>query len=218
MSTSIELATDFATITDALEAVVLRRRGSGAEESVTGALRRRLSEAEVAQSEGRYLAADLRWHLPATQLANPPEVGDRILDGQGGDFTILEVAPQTIDSRTVVVGRDLAIAHTLCARIDIQRATISLGTHGEQVVTWQDELPGIRARIQPTSTTLERSGDRQFMRTTHTIYLAEELTLDDLRRAIGPDGRVYDIVEYRGQDQIGALAELHVVHDAGNSI
>lgn len=213
MTITFDPSTDFADIADHLEPVTLRRRGNGATSAIAGALRRGISQSEVASSDGKYLTSDVRWHLADADLSTTPEVGDYIVDAAGNNFTILELRHQTVASRWLAMGRDLTIAHSLCDRVDIQVAVITQGTAGEQVVTWQDFLPGIHARIQPIATGTHEAEDRRTARTTHTIFVDEPLELNAQHRAVGADGTIYRIVAYKKQELIGALAEIHVFAD-----
>src|SRR5262245_51213861 len=89
---------DFLEAADALEAVTLTTV-SGATIAVSSALRLRVSEREAAASGGRFTRRDVRWHLPASQVAAAPQVGATITDGDGRTWTIQQVDHDTRSSR-----------------------------------------------------------------------------------------------------------------------
>src|SRR5437016_14482984 len=111
---------DFLDAADGLEAVTYAAL-NGATTSVSGALRRRITEQEAAASGGRYTRRDVRWHLPAAQLASPPQVGATIADSQGQTWTILQVDHDPRSSRWRCWCRLLGLA-VLSHRVDIQPA------------------------------------------------------------------------------------------------
>ncbi len=213
MPSTFDPINDFAEVADSLEPVTLRRRASGEEISVTAALRRGMVLNEAAASDGKYLATDVRWHLPISALSTQPAPGDQIIDAAGNDYTILSVQEQTTRSRWLATSRDLAIAFALCERIDVQKATVTQGAMGEETIAWHDHLPGIRARIQPLTTQVHSGEDRRTSRTTHVVYVTEPLAIDAQHRIVAADGRVFRIVDYRQQEQLGDLAEIHVFLD-----
>lgn len=213
MTTEFDPSADFIDIADLLEPVTLRRRGNGEEVSVVSALRRHLSEREAARSNGKYLASDVRWHLPADQLSSAPRLGDRIVETTGDDYTIVQVSQQVAASRYQVVCRNLAVVHSLCERIDIQEAVVTQGTLGEEVLEWVDHLPGIRARIQPLVRDIHEGEDRRTLRSTHTIFVAEPLDLTARHRVVGPEGKIYRVIHMHREEEIGALAEIRAFAD-----
>ena len=75
--------TDFFDVVDGLEAVTLLRTGSSNPCMIPHALRRAITVAEAAASDGRYTNTDVRWHLPAAECLASPRLGDLIADGSG---------------------------------------------------------------------------------------------------------------------------------------
>src|SRR5436190_842400 len=112
---------DFLEAADGLEEVTFAT-ASGATTAVSGALRLRITEQEAVASGGRYARRDVRWHLPAAQVASPPLVGATITDGQGQTWTIFEVDHDTRSSRWRCWCRLLRLSTTLSDRVHIQQA------------------------------------------------------------------------------------------------
>src|SRR5438132_1646594 len=109
MSSSLDLTDDLAAIVDGLEVVTLHPSGSGGATTVTRALRRALTELEQAASQGRYLAGDVTWHLPASEVAAAPRPGTALVDAAGTRFTILSVDEASLGSRWRCVSRRLSL-------------------------------------------------------------------------------------------------------------
>ena len=68
MAVGFDPNADFETITDGLEPVTLVRRGSSDDTAITNALQRNINNNEIAQSDGKYMAGDVRWHLPDAEV------------------------------------------------------------------------------------------------------------------------------------------------------
>ena len=97
MTPIFDPTSDLAGVADGTEPVTLLRRGStsgGSGERIVHALRRAITTGEAAiivqgdvrktvASGGQCTDADLVWHLPAAELAQPPQLGDVIVDGHG---------------------------------------------------------------------------------------------------------------------------------------
>ena len=121
MTTAFDPQGDFEQIADQLEAVTLRRADGSAFATIGAALRRAVTTREAAASDGRYTASDVRWHLPAAELAAPPiwEIGSST--PAAGCWTILETRLQTCGSRWECVTRNLALAGGLTSFVTILR-------------------------------------------------------------------------------------------------
>lgn len=103
-------------IADGIETVALVRRGDDPDAPGTviqNVLRRAVTTREVAASDGRYTTSDVTWHIPAAELADPPQVGDMLRDSGGQRWTVLEVAATALGSRWRCTARRLAVVEGL---------------------------------------------------------------------------------------------------------
>lgn len=199
---------DFLDVVDDLQPVTVTRPGSSTTYDVTHALRRAVTVREAEASAGRYTSGDVAWHLPAVQVPDPPRLGDVIVDGGGGRWTVLAVGQMALDSRWRCVTRDLAAAHGLDDAIEIERAVYTKGTGGAVATTWHTWKTGIRARIQPVAARVRPKQDRLATARQFTIFLEESLPLDHTHRIRGPDGTRYRITACTKPDRIDALMEV----------
>jgi len=202
---------DFPSVTDALEAVTVRRPGSSDATVVAHALRQAVRTREAERSEGRYTSADVVWHLPAAEIAQPPRPGDMLVDAAAGRWTVLEVAQATLRSRWRCVARNLAVLHGLDDCIDLEKADFARGEGGAEEPTWHVWKAGLRARIQPGSADLQTEHDRQGIAARFKVFLADEVPIDHTLRIRGPDGAIYAITGYRKADAIDALLEIDAI-------
>ncbi len=99
MSIEIDLAGDFALVSDGLQTVTLQNAASPLTTTVAHALRRAVSKNEAAGSGGDVLLSDVRWHLPANETPTPPAVDDKIVDAQGTVWNIRRAQLATCGSR-----------------------------------------------------------------------------------------------------------------------
>lgn len=201
---------DFASVTDALEAVIVRRAGSSAAMEVAHALRRAVRTREAERSEGRYTAHDVVWHLPAAEVSEPPRPGDVIVDADAEHWTVLEVAQVTLQSRWRCVARNLAVFHGLDDHIDLERAEFAKGEGGAEEPAWHVWKAGLRARIQPAAADLRTDHDRPILAARYKVFLADEVPIDRTLRIRGPDGAIYTVTGFRKADAIDALLEIDV--------
>jgi stage V sporulation protein SpoVS len=199
---------DFTSVTDALEAVTVRRPGSSAVAAVAHALRQAVRTREAERSEGRYTAGDVVWHLPAAEIAEPPRPGDVIVDAAAERWTVLEVAQATLRSRWRCVARNLAVFHGLDDYIDLERAEFAKGQGGADEPAWHVWKAGLRARIQPATADVQIEHERQTLAARFKVFLADEVTIDHALRIRGPGGAIYAITGYRKAETIDALLEI----------
>jgi hypothetical protein len=204
MSGQLDAQTDFATIADGLEPVTLVRR-DGRSTPLAGALRRAVTIREAAASDGRYTAADVRWHLAASELDAPPQLGDRIVDGEGEQWTILHMRLATCGSRFECIARNLAIAAGLDTMVTIRLERITKGPSGAAERYWDDYRRGVRAKIQEQAAARSAQHGRQSGVVTAKIYVAEQIEVDNSFQIVAYDGTTYEVIGFESPDEIGKL-------------
>jgi hypothetical protein len=213
---------DLAQVADNVETVTLLRRGIVSEQSGTvvhNALRRAVEASEFAarnrseirryiNSDGRCIAADVDWHLPAAQLDKPPRIGDAILDADGRRWTIMELDLVMLRTRWKCFCRELAIAHGLDDRVAVLKAEFPPGG-GDPV--WQTWRTGVRARIQPVEVKVSVVDSVRSSTATFHIFLEEDLALDHTHRIRAADGSLFEITSVTGAARLGELQTVEAV-------
>lgn len=211
MANAFDLQSDFAQVTDALEAVTLRRvDGSGATQ-IASALQRAVTTREAAASDGKYTTSDVNWHLPAWDLPAPPRLGDQIVDSAAEAWTILETQLATCGSRWKCTARNLALAGGLNTHITILREVATKGPSGAVEPTFVPYASVVRARIQENSAVRGEQHGRQSGIVKAQIYLAEQILVDNGNRIQAADGRVFEIAGYERADSIGSLFTINAI-------
>jgi len=211
MALEFDPSDDLAGVVDGLAAVTVTRPGSSAATEVTHALRRVVRTREAEQSEGRYTAGDVAWHLPASELSTAPRPGDVIVEADGQRWTVLDVDETTLDSRWRCVARNLAVVHGLDEYVDIEKATYAKGDGGADQPTWHTWKTGLRAKIQAARVEVKEEHERRVTVAGFTVFLVDDVTVDHTHRIKGPDGTLYRVTGRRKADRIDALAEIDVV-------
>lgn len=208
MSTAFDPSADFAQVTDGTEPVTLLRRGQTPGTAVAHALRRAVSIAEAAESDGRCTASDVAWHLPCGEVAPAPRLGDVIIDTSGHRWTILEVRLTTFASRWRCPARNLVVVYGLGDTIAVLEAVYAKGEGGAAEATWRTWRTGIRARIQPMAAGFDAQQGARPPAARCQIFVADQLELGPQHRIEGPDGTVYRIVAVSGAQQLGQLQTI----------
>lgn len=202
---------------DGSEQVTLRQPGGSASIVIDGALRRHVGASgspgetrEAAPSAGIHTASDVVWHLPVEALCTMPELGATITDGEGVDWTVLEVSRETLGTRWRCRTRALAIAAGLDQLITIEQAVWTKDAAGAAHAKWKTWREGVRARIQPVSGDIDQQHAMRHTRTTHRVYLAERIELDENKRIVAADGRTYHVLGFEMPERIDKLMVVHV--------
>ncbi len=211
MTIEFDPTTDFATIVDRTEDVVLTRSESLATAAITGTLRIQVTEQEAATSGGKYTRNDVRWSLVANQLAEPPHLGDTLTDSDSIVWTILEVELATSASRYECTTRHVSIIEGLNQQIDIQQAAWAKGDSGAATATWSTIETNVPARIQPLQRDIVVEHHHRIRRTTHSVFVADAFDWTDNHRIIDPAGKIYDVVRQEESKRIDQLDEIIVV-------
>lgn len=211
-------------ITDGTETVTLLRRGStpgGPGEIIGHALRRAVATTEGSidttsdvhknvPSDGRYTAAAVVWHLPATELPVAPQLGDVLLDGSGQRWTILGVACAMLGARWRCEAKNVVVAFGLDDTISVLKSVGTAGDSGSGQTTWRTWRTGVRARIQPIQTAISNVAGTPATTTSYRIFVEENLELDHTCSIRGPDGTLYTITRSVGAERIGELQVIDV--------
>ncbi|NOY30809.1 MAG: hypothetical protein GXP28_11765 [Planctomycetes bacterium] len=90
MASGIHAENDFAQLVDGLESVDLRRRQSSETVTLSAARRHEAISSEANPSNGLVQQADAVWHLQIPAGKSAPKIGDIVVDGAGGRWTVLE--------------------------------------------------------------------------------------------------------------------------------
>jgi hypothetical protein len=205
MAIDLNIAGDFDAIVDTAEAATLKRRGS----ATTVALAKAWRYTSVAQESQAGVAGvarhDVTWQFAWPEAVDLPRIGDAILDAAGECWTILTVEVRGAGSRLRCSARNLRIAHALDDRIEIQQAMWGEGESGPEIVGWQTLRTAVPARIQPEQVTVDHTGDAPTSTATYRVLLADDTSLDHNHRLVGPDGTIYQILEYSQAERIDVL-------------
>jgi head-tail adaptor len=205
MPLDLHISDDLARI-DGLEAITLFAPDADADSglAVPRALRRRPTRRELEASDGRYLADDVRWHLPAVDVPTPPLPGARIVDAAGESWTVLEVERAALDTRWACWSRNLAIVGGLDQRVTLQRALWTKDTDGAPLATWRDVRVGLRARLQPIDGQTELDRDRPITRRRYRVTLEQAVAVDQDCRILH-EGHAYRVTGHEMPERIDRL-------------
>jgi hypothetical protein len=207
---------DLIDIADNLEPVTLLRRGGTSGTVIPHALRRAMSASEativargdvhkIVPSGGQHAAATVIWHLPVSELAVAPRLGDVILDAQNQRWTILNVKQTTLASRWRCETNNVVIAFGLDDTISVLKPT-----NGSSGPPWRIWRTGVRARIQPIETKITTDYYDTTTTTRCRIFVEEQLELDHTCRIRAADGTLYSILNTTGAERIGELQVIEV--------
>ena len=211
MTLTFSPGTDFADVVDGLAAVTFRN-ASGSDTSVSNCLRRAISTREAAVSEGKYTTSDVRFHFPSSSLASAPKLGEHIIEGDGTAWVILEVGKETLGYRYRCTCRALAIVAGLDQLVDIERATFSVGEHGERVPTWGKIHAALAAKIQKLDARPQPDRGQRFMAATHAVYFAVQKDIQANDRVVW-QGTAYTVIRASDFDSLTGLWQALVSFD-----
>lgn len=212
MAIDLNIAGDFDSILDTAEAATLKRRGSATTVALAKAWRYGSLTQEAQAGVAGVARHDVTWQFAWPDAVDLPRIGDAILDAAGECWTILSVEVRGAGSRLRCIARNLRIMHALDDRIEIQQA---LWDEGE-IVGWQTLRAAVPARIQPEQVTIDHTGDAPTLTATYRVLLADDTPLDHNRRLVGPDGAIYQILEYNQAERIDVLPLARVKRNPSN--
>ena len=137
---------------------------------------------------------------------DPPRIGDSIVDAANDCWTILSIEERGAKTRLRCVTRNLQIVHQLDRSHrdpggDLGGQRLRAGNRrldDRSVPPCQHEFSRSKRRstIRPT---------RRRRRLTYRVMLADDTPLDHNHRLVGPDGTIYQLVEYTQAERIDTL-------------
>ena len=208
MPLTLDITGDFS-IVDNLETVTVTAKNNS-DESVDSCFSTPIRTREIAASNGRYTAGDVRFHVPVDNTTAPPAVVIVPPTSGGEVYTILDVDNAGMSGIYKCGSRLLDIYNELNTLITVQVATWSKNANGVQAATWANEATSIRAKIQPATEQIETDEGARGVKKRFTIFLEAERTLDHDRRIVGPDSSIYKILAYQGRDRLDQLPSVLV--------
>jgi hypothetical protein len=205
MSVDLDVADDFDAIIDTAEAITLKRRSSATTIAVPKAWRySSLSQQAEAGMPG-VARSDVVWQFSWAAGVDPPRIGDALIDAANDCWTILSVEERGAKTRLRCNARNLRIVYELVDRIEIQEAIWEDSGSGPEIVGWRTLRAAVPARIQPDRTTVDTTADPPTSTATFRVMLADDTRLDHNHRLVGPDGTMYELLEYTQAERFDTL-------------
>jgi hypothetical protein len=220
MALELNVAGDFATILDGLEAVVVKRQHTPETILVAKAWRYVSKVEEVELGSTDYARHDVIWQLPWEAANEPPRLGDRVIDAAGQCWTILTVERPRLDTRFRCLARNLHLAFGLDTLVDVQLADVEDPSTRPESVPWITVQAAVPARIllDRTKVALDPGDDEVApavsSAATYRVILGEQIELDHNHRLVDPEGGVYEVVEYANFGRIERLPVVTVIRRA----
>jgi hypothetical protein len=205
MTIELDIAGDFDAIIDLTEAVTLKRRFSAETVAVPQAWRYSSITQQADASMPGVAQSDVVWQFGWPAETELPRIGDAIIDAANECWSILSIDQRGAKTRLRCTTRNLRVVHQLIDRIEIQEAVWEDSGSGPEIVGWTTLRAAVPARIQPEQTTVDHTADPPTSTTTYRVMLADDTPLDHNHRLIGPDGAIYQILEYTQADRIDTL-------------
>ncbi len=196
---------DFAQVAEGLESVELRRRGSSDTVAISEARRQNVVVREASPSNGFAQQADAVWHLQMPSGESSPTIGDVVVDGGGGRWTILETQELSLLGRWKGVTRELSVAHGCMERVDVERAVWGDLGSGPEIVDWVYAFTALPVKIQPDEMVLDESVNPPVTESRFQIILSESISLEPDDRFVTEDGVIYLLQSYERAERIDAL-------------
>ncbi len=196
MSLSLDISTDFRTVTDWLKPASV----DGLD--VQTSLRRAISVKEAQASEGKYTSSDVAFHLDRAEVPQQPQLGTQIID-EDGIWTILDVHWETLANRWRCVCRKLDIDP--CSIVSIQSATFAKSDSGALEPTFTTTAENVVAKIQLLGTDVDTDRSNRTTKQDAVVYFAQARDLNPADRIIALDGTVLKVLSWEGQDDITKL-------------
>jgi hypothetical protein len=211
MAINFDVREDIGQVLDGLEPVTVVRRGKAESIPVANAWRYSSISGEADPTGGSIVQSDAVWQLAWDEEVDLPRVGDTIVDQEGACWTILTVEQLGAKTRVRCVTRNLSIAFGLDNKLDIQVAVVEDQGSGPEIVGWQTIHTAMPGRIQPDTTTVEGGDAPPTSSKSYRVTLGEQIALDHNHRILGPDGAIYQIVEFTQAERIDVLPMAKVI-------
>lgn len=190
---TLDFSTDFADVVDNLASVTFKGLGAVAPITVADAHKQTVGRREAEASGGMYTTSDVVWYLQKSTLDANKMVGGQIVSGSE-IYTVLDASYSAVEALWRCVARLLKV---LSAKVRIQVAERSKGTHGDQEPTWTDLYPSEAAHIEEVDRQIVDDGGQRLTVTTHQIYLENDRDLTKDHRIVDADGTIYKFKEYQ---------------------
>ncbi len=215
MVPDINAGSDFAQLIDGLESVDLRRRHSPETVTINAARRHEAISREANPSDGLVQQADAVWHLQMPVGESAPKIGDVVLDGNEGRWTILERQELSLLGRWRCETRDLSVAYGCQDRVDVERTVWGDLGGGPEIVDWVYAFTALPVKIQPDEIVVDNSLDPPATKSFFQIILSESILLQPDDRFVAEDGTVYLLQSYEGAERIDRLPVAKVLRKEG---
>jgi len=211
MAIELNIAGDFATILDGWEPITVMRRGSAEAIPVPRAWRFAARSEPAETGIADVARHDITWQFPWNDVIDQPRIGDKIIDAADACWTILSVIEHAAKSRLRCIARNLYLVHQIDSRIDIQAAIWEDSGSGPEIVGWTLLQSAVPARIQADRVSVDHATTPPTSTAKYRVILGEQIALDHNHRVIGPDGTVYQILEFTQADRIDTLPVATVI-------
>lgn len=198
----LDVSGDFVDVVDGLAPVTLVDR-CGRETAIAKSLRRAITQREAAASDGRYATSDVVFHLPLSSTSQP-ELGSQIVDDLD-EWTVLEVARETLSARWRCVTRDLAVTTGLDTLVDVEVAEYTKSEGGAHTPTWSSVAKRIRAKVYTSAATREVEHKSVQLPPAVTVTLHRAMPLTTRHRIIAADGTPYRVLGWESPKAIDQL-------------
>jgi hypothetical protein len=205
MAIELDVADDFGAIIDLTEAVTLKRSGSAETIAIPNTWRYSSLTQQAEPGMPGVAQDDVVWQFGWEPEVPPPRIGDLIIDGDNACWKILSIEERSAKTRLRCVTRNLQIVHQLNDCVEIQTAVWEDSGSGPEIVGWMPLRPAVPARIQPDRTTVDNATDPPTSTVQCRVMLHDDTPLDHNHRLIGPDGTIYQLVEYSRAERIDTL-------------
>jgi len=210
MVPDINAETDFAQLVDGLESIELLRRSKAETVAISAARRQEAISREANPSDGLVQQADVVWHFQMPTGASAPKIGEVLLDGSAGRWTILERQEFSLLGRWRCETRDLSVAYGCQDRVDVERAVWGDLGSGPEIVDWVYAFTALPVKIQPEEIVVDTS-DPPVTKSFFQIILSESILLQPDDRFVAEDGTVYLLQSYEGAERIDRLPVAKVL-------
>jgi len=211
MVSDINAEGDFAQLTEGLESVELRRRSGSDKVAISIARRLDSVSIEANPSDGLAQQADAAWHLQMPNGESAPRIGDVVVDGKGGRWTVLQAQELSLLGRWRCETRELSVAYGCLDRVDIERAVWDDLGSGPEIVDWVYAFTALPVKIQPEEIVVDDTSSPSVTKSYFQIILSESILLQPDDRFVAEDGTVYLLQSYEGAERIDRLPVAKVL-------